>query len=339
MPVSQAYLDRILDRLGAFAPVTARRMFGGVGLFMYRAVTEWSRSGLGLLADALIIAIAVTGLNLITGYTGQISLAQMSFAGIGAFVMARMMADGIGRGSNLVPVDGPGLAWPIAGAIGIAAAVVVGIVVGLPAVRIRGVQLAVVTIAAAVALQGMYFENEVITQLRAGVPAGVNDGCAALQADRRKRIDVGCITGPEVTGKAGGPPSFNHGPKKLWWLHERTSIYRRIAAFVQPGGYAAMRLCGLDATGAFIDHTYLHFSGFGDNRRAAWDADLCRAFGLDGAKQGAFPRILVVRRVVPGIVQQHLEKVPALDAHRGEQTVALFEIEVPRPTRMGAGDP
>jgi len=35
----------------------------------------------------------------------------------------------------------------------------------------------------------------------AGVPAGVNEGCAALQADRRKRIDIGCITGPEVTGK------------------------------------------------------------------------------------------------------------------------------------------
>jgi branched-subunit amino acid ABC-type transport system permease component len=123
----------------------------------------------------LVISIVMLSIVLITGYTGQISLAQMSFAGIAAFVMARMMADGIGRGSNLVPVDGPGLAWPIAGAIGIAAAVVVGVVVGLPAVRIRGVQLAVVTIAAAVALQGIYFENEVITQLRAGVPAFVKD--------------------------------------------------------------------------------------------------------------------------------------------------------------------
>lgn len=123
----------------------------------------------------LVVSIVMLSIVLITGYTGQISLAQMSFAGIGAFVMARMMADGIGRGSNLVPVDGPGLAWPIAGAIGIAAAVLVGIVVGLPAVRIRGVQLAVVTIAAAVALQGLYFENEVITQLRAGVPAFVKD--------------------------------------------------------------------------------------------------------------------------------------------------------------------
>ena len=123
----------------------------------------------------LVVSIVMLSIVLITGYTGQISLAQMSFAGIAAFVMARMMADGIGRGSNLVPVDGPGLAWPIAGAIGIAAAVVIGVVVGLPAVRIRGVQLAVVTIAAAVALQGMYFENEVITQLRAGVPAYVKD--------------------------------------------------------------------------------------------------------------------------------------------------------------------
>jgi branched-chain amino acid transport system permease protein len=123
----------------------------------------------------LVISIVMLSIVLLTGYTGQISLAQMSFAGIAAFVTARMMADGIGRGSNLVPVTGPGLAWPIAGAIGIAAAVVIGLVVGLPAVRIRGVQLAVVTIAAAVALQGLYFENDVITQLRAGVPAYVKD--------------------------------------------------------------------------------------------------------------------------------------------------------------------
>ncbi len=123
----------------------------------------------------LVTSIVMLSIVLLTGYTGQISLAQMSFGGIAAFVMARMMADGIGRGSNLVPVSGPGLPWPIAGVIGIVAAVGVGLIVGLPAVRIRGVQLAVVTIAAAVALQGLYFENEAITQLRAGVPAFVKD--------------------------------------------------------------------------------------------------------------------------------------------------------------------
>ena len=125
----------------------------------------------GALQTGLIFAIVSLSLVVLTGYTGQISLAQMSFAGIGAFFTARMMADGVGRGSNLVPVEGPGLPWPIAGLIGVLAAVVIGVVVGLPAVRIRGVQLAVVTIAAAVAIQSLYLENEVVTQLRAGVPA------------------------------------------------------------------------------------------------------------------------------------------------------------------------
>lgn len=123
----------------------------------------------------LVISIVMLSIVVITGYTGQISLAQMTFAGIAAFFTARMMADGIGRGSNLVPVTGPGLPWPIAGLIGVIAAVIVGVLVGLPAVRIRGVQLAVVTIAAALAIQSIYFENAIITQLRAGVPAYVKE--------------------------------------------------------------------------------------------------------------------------------------------------------------------
>jgi branched-subunit amino acid ABC-type transport system permease component len=127
------------------------------------------------LQTGLVLAIVMLSIVLLTGYTGQISLAQMSFAGVAAFIMARMMADGIGRGSNLVPVSGPGLAWPLAALVGIAAAVAIGVIVGLPAVRIRGVQLAVVTIAAALALTGLYFENVVITELRAGVPAYVKE--------------------------------------------------------------------------------------------------------------------------------------------------------------------
>ena len=127
------------------------------------------------LQNGLVLAIVMLSLVILTGYVGQISLMQMSFAGIAAFFTARMMADGIGRGSNLTPVTGPGLPWPIAGLIGITVAVVVGVVVGLPALRIRGVQLAVVTIATAVAIQSLYLENEVITQLRAGIPAYVKE--------------------------------------------------------------------------------------------------------------------------------------------------------------------
>jgi xylulokinase len=101
--------------------------------------------------------------------------------------------------------------------------------------------------------------------------------------------------GEEIIRKAGGPPSFNHGPKILWWKREHPEVYRRTAAFVQPGGYAAMRLCGLPAAEAFIDTTYLHFSGFADNVRGAWDADLCRTFGVAAEK---LPRIVEPQTIV-----------------------------------------
>lgn len=127
------------------------------------------------LQNGIVISIIMLSIVVITGYTGQISLAQMTFAGIAAFFTARMMADGIGRGSNLVPVTGPGLPWPLAALIGVIAAVIVGVIVGLPALRIRGVQLAVVTISAGVAIQAVYFENAYITQLRAGVPAYIKE--------------------------------------------------------------------------------------------------------------------------------------------------------------------
>ena len=101
--------------------------------------------------------------------------------------------------------------------------------------------------------------------------------------------------GQEVLAKTGNAPSFNHGPKILWWMHQRKQVFRSIRAFVQPGGYVAMRLCGLGASEAFIDHTYLHFSGFADNRNARWDVDLCRRFGLDPSK---LPRIVEPESIV-----------------------------------------
>jgi len=125
------------------------------------------------LSTSVIAAILMLSMVVVTGYVGQISLAQMSLAGLAAFFMARMMANGSTTISNPFPVGGPGLPWPIAALLGVIAAVVVGVLVGLPAVRIRGVQLAVVTVAAAISLQTLYFENQSLTDLSAGAPAHV----------------------------------------------------------------------------------------------------------------------------------------------------------------------
>jgi len=101
--------------------------------------------------------------------------------------------------------------------------------------------------------------------------------------------------GDVVLAKTGTAPSFNHGPKILWWMHERAKTFKSIRSFVQPSGYAAMRLCGLDADKAFIDKTYLHFSGFADNKNSRWDTDLCRKFNLAPDK---LPKIVAPHKIV-----------------------------------------
>ena len=101
--------------------------------------------------------------------------------------------------------------------------------------------------------------------------------------------------GEKVLKKTGCAPSFNHGPKKLWWKHEHPEVYRKIAAFIQPGGYAVMRLCGLSSDEAFIDGSYLHFSGFADNKNSRWDEELCGIFDLAMEK---LPRIVHSHEIV-----------------------------------------
>jgi xylulokinase len=126
--------------------------------------------------------------------------------------------------------------------------------------------------------------------------------------------------GQAVLSKTGGPPSFNHGPKILWWMHERPEVFRRIRAFVPPGAYAAMRLCGLDGGQAFIDTSYLHFSGFADTRRGVWDEELCRQFGLDPRK---LPAIVDPQRIIG-------ELAPAMAGRCG--------LKAGTPVAAGCGD-
>lgn len=84
----------------------------------------------------ICFAIAALGLNLLTGYNGQISIGHGAFFGIGAYT------------SVLLVVDHD---WPHYATIAAAAAIcfVFGMLVGLPALRIRGLYLALVTLALA----------------------------------------------------------------------------------------------------------------------------------------------------------------------------------------------
>jgi ABC-type branched-subunit amino acid transport system permease subunit len=94
---------------------------------------------------SLIAAIVALSSVVLTGYVGQISLAQYAFAGLSAFVTAKLAVEGVG--------------FPWAPLVAIALTTVAGVLVGLPALRVRGMTLAVATVGAAVAIEALMFNS------------------------------------------------------------------------------------------------------------------------------------------------------------------------------------
>jgi branched-chain amino acid transport system permease protein len=92
----------------------------------------------GLLTQALIYATAIAGLNLVTGYTGMLSIGHSAFFGIGAYTTGILVTE-----RNWNPLTTFIVAFALC--------FIVGLIVGLPALRIRGINLALVTLALAVA--------------------------------------------------------------------------------------------------------------------------------------------------------------------------------------------
>jgi branched-chain amino acid transport system permease protein len=126
------------------------------------AVAAWLPATLGpsrLLSMSLSMVFAVAALSVvvITGWTGQTSLAQVTFMGVGAFVLARLMSAGVG-----LPLY---LAAPAA----VLAAAAVSVVVGLPALRLRGVYLAIVTLGFAQVMEDAVFNNATLTESQNGL--------------------------------------------------------------------------------------------------------------------------------------------------------------------------
>lgn len=117
----------------------ARRL-GGAALAVAAAVlvavvplqaTPYTNLQLSLVAT---YAVAILGLNLLTGYAGQISLGQSAFFGLGAYAAA------------IATVRG---GWPLPASFALACALpaAVGVLLAIPAVRLRGHALAILTLA------------------------------------------------------------------------------------------------------------------------------------------------------------------------------------------------
>jgi branched-chain amino acid transport system permease protein len=97
---------------------------------------------------SMIVALMALSLVVLTGFVGQISLAQAAFAGSAGFVLSKI---------------GTGLPFPLSLLVAALAATALGLLVAVPALRVRGVQLAVVTLAAGVAIEQLVFQNPRLT--------------------------------------------------------------------------------------------------------------------------------------------------------------------------------
>ena len=99
----------------------------------------------------------------------------------------------------------------------------------------------------------------------------------------------------KITALTGCPPTCDHGPKMLWWMHERPEEYQRIAKFVMPTCYVAGKIAGLGADQAFIDYTFLHFTALAHAESGAWSRELIEMLGVDSER---LPRIVAPWEVV-----------------------------------------
>ena len=102
-----------------------------------------SSTDVNLLNRGVALSIVMLSLVLVTGYGGQVSLCQLTFAGLGAYAM-----EAVGDG---------GSAWGLLAAVGLAS--LAGTVVALPALRLRGLYLALATLAFGYGMDRAFFSN------------------------------------------------------------------------------------------------------------------------------------------------------------------------------------
>jgi len=154
----ELYTDYAKDQ--ALLNTPAKRFWTGI-LLLTVLVLPWmpfaTRAWIGNLTVVLIYAIGGIGLNLVTGYAGQVSLGHAFFVGVGAF-SAAFMGGSPGRAAGGLELE----MWiwlPASGLI----AMVIGLAVAPLAARVRGLYLAILTLGLVFLGEHIFREWEFIT--------------------------------------------------------------------------------------------------------------------------------------------------------------------------------
>ena len=156
LPQAQLRVGQVKGIVSAPLPKLPRTMGWSAGLLLFVALLAGSLSEANLLlvGTAATFAIVMLSLVLLTGYGGHVSLAQLTFAGVGALTYAK--------------IDQPNL-------YGLLVAVVVtagvGALVALPVLRLTGLYLALATLAFAAIMDKMLFQAEFAFGFNGVLPA------------------------------------------------------------------------------------------------------------------------------------------------------------------------
>ena len=135
-----------------------------------------------LLTFAGIYGLAAVGLNVHFGLTGLLNFGHAAFMGLGAYVTVLLIPHAAGSEGVVITT---GLPFFLALIIGIISAALFGLLLGLPAIRLRGDYLAIVTIAAAEIFRLLVRDLESVT----GGVYGIINFSSSLQQYRLGFID------------------------------------------------------------------------------------------------------------------------------------------------------
>jgi sulfate-transporting ATPase len=137
----------IFDRLPALGTGRIRpAVVVGIGAVTVLLIAVLTQKWVDAITTTLIFGVLLLSVVTVTGLCGQLSLGQWTLAGVGAFIAARLVA------TTSVPFE-------LAVVIAVLGTIPVGLAFALPAVRTRGVNLAIVTLGLGLAVQNIVFSN------------------------------------------------------------------------------------------------------------------------------------------------------------------------------------
>ena len=221
--------------------MTPRRQFVGVlvlglaFLVVFRML-EPTNYQIGVLMRCMILMIVAIGLNVLIGHAGLVSLGQAALYGLGSYTAAWLA---VKAGVPFLPAI----------AAGILVAALFGVALAYPTVRVRGVYLAVITIAF-----GLVFQNILVEWL------SVTGGTQGLIGIPRGQVFGVTLTRPDLLlGGVGLSDPRLHRP-----VHDHPLPLR-----ARDAGDGAERERGARARDQRHEHPHSRLRGLGGARRAS----------------------------------------------------------------------